>query len=206
MNSFQRICRSPAFLVLALILCAAVIAGGVALAPAAPKVWIVIPVLLAVAAVICFFVARSTSKAALQKKKEAENEGVVKADLDHAGIAANILAALGGKANVQKASCCATRLRFQLKDGAKVDEKALKSAGASGVIRSTPTACQVILGTQVRFVYEELQKLLSGSVPHPGSGFRSQDFLLYFPKIFLCFFSLFSTISSFFVVFVLYYR
>ena len=157
MNSFQRICRSPAFLVLALILCAAVIAGGVALAPAAPKVWIVIPVLLAVAAVICFFVARSTSKAALQKKKEAENEGVVKADLDHAGIAANIL---GGKANVQKASCCATRLRFQLKDGAKVDEKALKSAGASGVIRSTPTACQVILGTQVRFVYEELQKLL----------------------------------------------
>ena len=62
-----------------------------------------IPVLLAVAAVICFFVARSTSKAALQKKKkEAENEGVVKADLDHAGIAANILAALGGKANVQK--------------------------------------------------------------------------------------------------------
>lgn len=68
--------------------------------------------------------------------------------------------ALGGKANVQKASCCATRLRFQLKDGAKVDEKALKSAGASGVIRSTPTACQVILGTQVRFVYEELQKLL----------------------------------------------
>ncbi|MFQ9818302.1 MAG: PTS transporter subunit EIIB [Subdoligranulum sp.] len=162
MNSFQRICRSPAFLVLALILCAAVIAGGVALAPAAPKVWVVIPVLLAVAAVICFFVARSTSKAALQKKKEAENEGVVKADLDHAyaGIAANILAALGGKANVQKASCCATRLRFQLKDGAKVDEKALKSAGASGVIRSTPTACQVILGTQVRFVYEELQKLL----------------------------------------------
>ena len=138
MNSFQRICRSPAFLVLALILCAAVIAGGVALAPAAPKVWIVIPVLLAVAAVICFFVARSTSKAALQKKKEAENEGVVKADLDHAGIAANILAALSGE----------------------VDEKALKSAGASGVIRSTPMACQVILGTQVRFVYEELQKLL----------------------------------------------
>ena len=75
------------------------------------------------------------------------------------GNDANV-AALGGKANVQKASCCATRLRFQLKDGAKVDEKALKSAGASGVIRSTPTACQVILGTQVRFVYEELQKLL----------------------------------------------
>ena len=61
---------------------------------------------------------------------------------------------------MQKASCCATRLRVQLKDGAKVDEKALKSAGASGVIRSTPTACQLILGTKVRIDYEDLQKLL----------------------------------------------
>lgn len=69
MNSFQRICRSPAFLVLALILCAAVIAGGVALAPAAPKVWIVIPVLLAVAAVICFFVARSPARPRCKKRK-----------------------------------------------------------------------------------------------------------------------------------------
>ena len=93
-------------------------------------------------------------------KEEGKIRHVGVSNFSHAGIAANILAALGGKANVQKASCCATRLRFQLKDGAKVDEKALKSAGASGVIRSTPTACQVILGTQVRFVYEELQKLL----------------------------------------------
>ena len=63
MNSFQRICRSPAFLVLALILCAAVIAGGVALAPAAPKVWIVIPVLLAVAAALLFYLPRNQSGA-----------------------------------------------------------------------------------------------------------------------------------------------
>ena len=69
MNSFQRICRSPAFLVLALILCAAVIAGGVALAPAAPKVWVVIPVLLAVAAVICFFVARYQQGRAAKKER-----------------------------------------------------------------------------------------------------------------------------------------
>ncbi len=179
------------------------IAGGVALAPAAPKVWIVIPVLLAVAAVICFFVARSTSKAALQKKKEAENEGVVKADLDHAGIAANILAALGGKANVQKASCCATRLRFQLKDGAKVDEKALKSAGASGVIRCTHGlpghswhAGPLCLRRTAKAVVRQ-RSLSWFRFPEPG-------FCYIFLKYFFCF-SLF-TISSFFVVFVLYYR
>ncbi len=137
------------------------IAGGVALAPRRPQGLIVIPVLLAVAAVICFFVARSTSKAALQKKKkEAENEGVVKADLDHAGIAANILAALGGKAKVQKASCCATRLRFQLKDGAKVDEKALKSAGASGVIRSPPRPARSFLARRSALFTKNCKKLL----------------------------------------------
>ena len=80
--------------------------------------------------------------------------------MEYKALAQDILSRVGGKENIVSLVHCATRLRFQLKDGAKVDEKALKSAGASGVIRSTPTACQVILGTQVRFVYEELQKLL----------------------------------------------
>ena len=138
MNSFQRICRSPAFLVLALILCAAVIAGGVAWPPPPPRFDRDPRAAGCGRGYLLLCGALHQQGRAAKKKKEAENEGVVKADLDHAGIAANILAALGGKANVQKASCCATRLRFQLKDGAKVDEKALKSAGASGVIRSTP--------------------------------------------------------------------
>ena len=55
---------------------------------------------------------------------------------------------------------CATRLRFEVKDNAKVDEKAVKAAGAAGVIRPSKNACQVIIGTKVQFVYDELKKML----------------------------------------------
>ena len=45
-------------------------------------------------------------------------------------------------------------------DNAKVDEKAVKAAGAAGVIRPSKNACQVIIGTKVQFVYDELKKML----------------------------------------------
>ena len=70
------------------------------------------------------------------------------------------LAAVGGKENVKEVGYCATRLRFEVKDNAKVDEKAVKAAGAAGVIRPSKNACQVIIGTKVQFVYDELKKML----------------------------------------------
>ena len=41
-----------------------------------------------------------------------------------------------------------------------MDEKAVKDAGAAGVIRPSKNACQVIIGTKVQFVYDELKKML----------------------------------------------
>ena len=41
-----------------------------------------------------------------------------------------------------------------------VDEKAIKAAGAAGVIRPSKTACQVVIGPKVQFVYDELKKML----------------------------------------------
>ena len=41
-----------------------------------------------------------------------------------------------------------------------VDEKAVKKAGAAGVIRPSKTACQVVIGPKVQFVYDELKKML----------------------------------------------
>ena len=68
--------------------------------------------------------------------------------------------AVGGKENVKDVGYCATRLRFEVLDNAKVDEKAVKAAGAAGVIRPSKNACQVIIGTKVQFVYDELKKML----------------------------------------------
>lgn len=51
------------------------------------------------------------------------------------------------------------RLRFEVVDSSKVDEAACKAAGAVGVIRPTAETAQVIIGTQVQAVYDELKKL-----------------------------------------------
>ena len=77
-----------------------------------------------------------------------------------AALAAAVLAAVGGKENVKTVDCCATRLRFELGDSDLVDEAACKKAGALGVMKMDKGATQVIIGTQVQAVAEELKKLL----------------------------------------------
>ncbi len=67
---------------------------------------------------------------------------------------------IGGKDNVVSASYCTTRLRFVVKNYNQVNEQAVKAAGASGIIRPGKNACQVIVGTKVKSIYDELDKLL----------------------------------------------
>ena len=64
------------------------------------------------------------------------------------------------KAAEKKADYCTTRLRFVVKNYNQVNEQAVKAAGASGIIRPGKNACQVIVGTKVKSVYDELDKLL----------------------------------------------
>ena len=56
-------------------------------------------------------------------------------------------------------SNCATRLRVTVKDSSKVDEKILKSAGAKGVFNKN-NAIQVVIGTEVEFVADEINSIL----------------------------------------------
>jgi len=92
---------------------------------------------------------------------EEENEKKIQlANNDFTAIAKGVLAAVGGKGNVSGLDYCATRLRFEVKDSSSVDEKAVKAAGAAGVIRPSKTACQVVIGPKVQFVYDELKKML----------------------------------------------
>ena len=94
-----------------------------------------------------------------ESEEEAEKK-VVLANNNFTEVAAGVLAAVGGKGNVSRVDYCATRLRFEIKDYTAVDEKAVKAAGAAGVIRPSKNACQVIIGTKVQFVYDELKKML----------------------------------------------
>ena len=94
-----------------------------------------------------------------EDEEEAEKK-ITLANNNYTAVAAGVLAAVGGKENVTGADFCATRLRLDVKDSTLVNEKAVTAAGAAGVIRPSKNACQVVIGTQVQFVYDELKKML----------------------------------------------
>ena len=90
---------------------------------------------------------------------EAEKSAVL-ANNDYTAVAKTVLEGLGGKENITSLDNCITRLRLEIKDYTKVDEKKIKSAGIAGIIRPSKTSVQVIVGTKVQFVADEMKKLL----------------------------------------------
>ena len=79
---------------------------------------------------------------------------------DYPAIAAGILEGLGGAANITSLDNCVTRLRMEVKDYTQINEKKIKASGARGIIRPSKTSVQVIIGTQVQHVADEMKKLL----------------------------------------------
>lgn len=115
---------------------------------------LVILAVVVVCAVVFVLFSRSGKNKAAEKK--ADPAEVSK----YAQVAQDILKGIGGKDNVVSASYCTTRLRFVVKNYNQVNEQAVKAAGASGIIRPGKNACQVIVGTKVKSIYDELDKLL----------------------------------------------
>ena len=74
-------------------------------------------------------------------------------------VASVILEGLGGKENLVSIDNCVTRLRLEIKDYTKVNEKMIKSTGVAGIIRPGKNSIQIIVGTQVQFVADELKKM-----------------------------------------------
>ena len=134
--------------------------------PAAANTWMIIP--LGIAAFVVFYLVfrfAITKFDLMTPGREDEDVEETSAsaaagDDKFAALAAAVLAAVGGKENVKTVDCCATRLRFELGDSELVDEAACKKAGALGVMKMDKGATQVIIGTQVQAVAEELKKLL----------------------------------------------
>ncbi len=133
--------------------------------PAAQNPWLLIPIGLVVAAV--YYVIFRTLIVKLNLKTpgredddlEAEKK-VVLSNSNFTEVAKIVLEGLGGKENVKSLDNCITRLRLEIKDYTKVDEKKIKSAGIAGVMRPSKTSVQVIVGTKVQFVADEMKKML----------------------------------------------
>jgi len=95
------------------------------------------------------------------REDDLENDLKVTLSNDNfAQVAAIVLEGIGGKENVSNLDNCVTRLRFEIKDYTKVNEKKIKSAGVAGIIRPSKTSVQVIIGTKVEFVANEIKKML----------------------------------------------
>lgn len=131
--------------------------------PAAQNTWLILP--LGIAAFIVFYVVfrfaitKFNLKTPGREDDDADETKVEFANNDFTAAAAIILEGVGGKENVVSIDNCITRLRLEIKDYTKVDEKLIKSAGVAGVIRPSKTAVQVVVGTKVQFVADEFKKL-----------------------------------------------
>lgn len=95
-----------------------------------------------------------------------EGEGEEDLDLDEsfadnkfAALAARIYTGLGGAENVVSIDNCTTRLRLVVKDTAKADQDKIKATGVPGVRVIDKENIQVIVGTEVQFVADEMNKM-----------------------------------------------
>lgn len=70
-----------------------------------------------------------------------------------------IVEGLGGADNIIDIEPCITRLRTEVEDPSKVDEQALKAAGAHGVLTSG-SVVQVVVGPQADNIASDIEELL----------------------------------------------
>ena len=131
--------------------------------PAAAKTWLIIP--LGIAAFVVFYVVfrfaitKFDLKTPGREDDDDDETKVVLQNNNFTEVARIILDGVGGKGNLTSIDNCITRLRLEVKDYTKVDEKKIKSAGVAGVVRPGKTSVQVIVGTQVQHVADEFKKL-----------------------------------------------
>lgn len=71
-----------------------------------------------------------------------------------------IVAGLGGAENIVEIEPCITRLRTEVRDASLVDQQALKSAGAHGVMQSG-TIIQVVVGPEADTLASDIEDLLA---------------------------------------------
>jgi PTS system N-acetylglucosamine-specific IIC component len=94
----------------------------------------------------------------------AEGAPVGTKDEAFVATASRFLTALGGKENIVELDNCATRLRMEVADTARVDEAALKRAGAAGTIKPGGKSVQVVYGLNAQFVKDAMERIMSGEI------------------------------------------
>lgn len=135
-------------------------------APMALNPLLIIPIGLVFAAIYYFLFRLMITKFNLATPgREIDDAGDEEKNLtldtsDFSIIAQNILEGLGGRDNIAFLDSCVTRLRIEVKRYEEVNEKKIRAAGAAGVIRPSKSNVQIVIGTKVQFVADEMKRLL----------------------------------------------
>jgi N-acetylglucosamine PTS system EIICBA or EIICB component len=69
--------------------------------------------------------------------------------------------ALGGNRNLKLVDACTTRLRLEVLDDSLVNEPALRTLGARGVVRPSRNALQVVIGPQAEILAGEIREAMT---------------------------------------------
>ncbi len=114
--------------------------------------WIYVIAWGAVMATIYYSVFRFAIRKFNFKTVGRDDNEVQAVNITNEELARELIPLIGGKSNITNIGACITRLRLELKDLTVVDDEAIKSLGAMGVIRVGSTGLQIILGSKAQFV------------------------------------------------------
>lgn len=90
--------------------------------------------------------------------------------------AADIVKAVGGPQNIASLTHCATRLRFQLKDGSGVDTPSVQAIpGVMGAVPQSGDRYQVVIGGAVTTVYDQIMNLPEMATAGHSSGSEARS-------------------------------
>ena len=84
-----------------------------------------------------------------------DEEATIDENADMNEYTQQMIEKLGGLDNLAEVGSCITRLRLKVVDAEKIDEAALKSMGAKGIIKKG-TAVQVAIGTRAELIANEI--------------------------------------------------
>lgn len=90
---------------------------------------------------------------------------------DIKNMARVIYDAIGGKENIIMVENCITRLRLELHDVYKMDEKKIEALQVGGIVHMGQHSVQIIVGTDVQFIVDEIEKLIREreNITHEGT-------------------------------------
>jgi PTS system glucose-specific IIC component len=92
-------------------------------------------------------------------REDEADDAVAAAPVAAGGMAGELVAAFGGRSNIQSLDACITRLRIELGDPEKANVDRLKALGATGVVR-VGNNVQAIFGTRSENLKTDMEQFL----------------------------------------------